>query len=400
MSNDLSLRAITNGSYDDNYANESYDDEYMDDGVEIDDFDTDDLQDEKFLPHLFNCIESLTKVVPEVKAVQQSIRGNHDKETIEVLQKLLPQMKNSNSDLNVLSDLVGTFVAQDQLDEDSDKRKEQIKAICEMVMKVYPNKSFYQLITRWSRKKKQDFIKDSVNTVLVLKSHCGDLAFDCFLNQCRDIYIIPPSINGRKYLCITMNTNKNYRPVQNACNLVTQLDMSMQLMYDGITSINDITLSRIRMDTVSKKQSFTLPGPKDLVCDEHDDSGIQIQTNALTGIHLLSSFRKRIWLYFDTVKLTKMLFDTVLGLYIKQYMYKKKKKSKKVMQFFYNCIGGQATRQMYMSVLVDVALVFQTLDDINSHISMIKATCIEGQESQFVSAYKDSTVRYDNDNLI
>ena len=176
MSNDLSLGAITDGSYDDNYANDSYDDEYLDDGVEIDDFDTDDLQDKKFLPHLFNCIESLTQDVPEVKAVQQGIRGNHDKETIEVLQKLLPQMKNSNSDLNVLSDLVGTFVAQDQLDEDSDKRKEQIKAICEMVMNVYPNKSFYQLIARWSRKKKQDFIKDSVNTVLVLKSHCGDFS--------------------------------------------------------------------------------------------------------------------------------------------------------------------------------------------------------------------------------
>ena len=371
MTDDPSLGAITDESYDDNYYNDSYDDEYLGDGEEIDDFD-EDLPDEMHLPHVFNCLQSMTKKVTKQKPATRSKGVNGDNETFLVLEKLLT---NSDSDLSVLTDLVERFVAREQLGDDPVHRAKQLESIYKLVMNVYPKKSFYHLITRWSRKKKQDFIKDSLNTVLVLNSHCGDIEFDRFLDRCREITIIPPVNNRRKYLCMTMNTNKKYRPVRNASTLVTQLDMTMQLMYKGISSITDITLSGIRMDKVSKKQLFTLPSPTKPVpetdsddaigCVKDRDSGIQIQTNALTGVHLLSSFRKRIWLYFDTVKLTKLLFDFILGKTIKEKMYLGKKKYQKVMQFFYNCIGGQATRRMYMSVLVDICLVFQTLEDIN-----------------------------------
>ena len=62
MTDDLSLGAITDESYDDNYYNDSYDDEYLGDGEEIDDFD-EDLPDEMHLPHVFNCLQSMTKKV-------------------------------------------------------------------------------------------------------------------------------------------------------------------------------------------------------------------------------------------------------------------------------------------------------------------------------------------------
>ena len=49
MSDNLTLDAITNESYDDNYDNDSYNDEYLGDSEEINDFDTDNLQVEMFL---------------------------------------------------------------------------------------------------------------------------------------------------------------------------------------------------------------------------------------------------------------------------------------------------------------------------------------------------------------
>ena len=60
-------------------------------------------------------------------------------------------------------------------------------------MDVYPNKCFYQLITRWSRKRKLDYIKDSINTVLVLKSYFKNMSLHVLLDKCRDITVVPPS---------------------------------------------------------------------------------------------------------------------------------------------------------------------------------------------------------------
>jgi len=144
------------------------------------------------------------------------------------------------------------------------------------------------------------------------------------------------------------------------------------------------------MDTVSKKQTFTLPSPNN--CEDNSASG--------TEIHLLPSVRKRIWLYFDTVKLTKLLFDFILGNTIKAKMYLEKKKHMKVMHFFYKCIGEQATRRMYMAVLVDICLVFHSLEQINQYDDLILASCVEGKEASFVSACKDLTVCYNDDLLI
>ena len=114
MTDDLSLGAITDESYGDNYYNDSYDDEYLGDGEEIDDFD-EDLPDEMHLPHVFNCLQSMTKKVTKQNPATRSKGVNGDNETFLVLEKLLT---NSDSDLTVLTDLVERFVAQEQLGDD------------------------------------------------------------------------------------------------------------------------------------------------------------------------------------------------------------------------------------------------------------------------------------------
>ena len=120
-----------------------------------------------------------------------------------------------------------------------------------------------------------------------------------------------------------------------------------------------------------------------------------IETKALTGIHTPKAFTQRIWMNFDTVKLTYYLFKFVVGDYVTTQMYKKTHAEERVMNFFYKCIGGQCTRRMYMLVLVEVALVFNSLSAINEQSIDFPKHCQEGSETQFVSNVKRMVSCYD-----
>ena len=385
------------------YKDIMYDDDYelLSDSDEFENGD-DDLPDnltmDQMLDHMRPRVNNQGKPYSRIET---------KKDTLEVLEKLLPLLKNTSSyacsDFNLLTDLVGEFVNQDVLQGDSTKRKKQISSICSTVMDVYPNTCFYQLLTRWSRKKKLDFIKDSLNTVLVLKSHFTNMSMHVFLDKCREITIIPPSKSRKKNrrinFCISMNTNCDPRGIRNSDQLVNKIVVSMRLMYKGISTIKDITLSRVRMDTVSAKQKFILP-TTDNEFVENDTSGIVIESNALIGHHTFKSFQKRIWTNFDTVKLTSYLFNFVVGKHVKELMYQDKHDDERVMQFFYNSIGGQATRRMYMGVLVDVALVYKTQKEISFLSQRIVETCKEGSETDFVLDCKKSVSCYEEREIL
>ena len=79
-----------------------------------------------FPPHVFNCIQSLTENIPNKHSIRHSKKQQNDKDTLTMLEKLFPLMKNSKSDLTVLTDLVGIFIAKEKLDEDSDKQEEHL----------------------------------------------------------------------------------------------------------------------------------------------------------------------------------------------------------------------------------------------------------------------------------
>ena len=77
-----------------------------------------------------------------------------------------------------------------------------------------------------------------------------------------------------------MNTNSNKRGINNSDHIVNKLIVSIRLMYKVITSIEDITLSRVRMDTLDAPQTFTLPSN-------------DIETKSLTGKQV--EVNKKIW---------------------------------------------------------------------------------------------------------
>ena len=139
-----------------------------------------------------------------------------------------------------------------------------------------------------------------------------------------------------------MNTNCSERGIINSDHIVNKIIVSIKLMYKGITSIEDITLSRVRMNSVAVPQIF--PSQPDYVGTETSTtnetevpqkSGLVIETNALTGIHTPKAFTKRIWMNFDTVKLTSYLFNFVVCDHVIAQMYQNTNVDAVVMQFFY-----------------------------------------------------------------
>ena len=92
------------------------------------------------------------------------------------------------------------------------------------------------------------------------------------------------------------------------------------------------------MDTVSVQQTFTLPSTENETGastenenEVKDESGLVIETNDITGHHTANAFQNRIWINFDTVKLTSYLFNFIFGDHIKTSMYLEKNTDDRVM---------------------------------------------------------------------
>ena len=108
---------------------------YKEDGLSTDDdqfYDTDeDLPDNATHNQLIQQMTSLPElIVPSDDEAKMNRRSETKKFTLEELEKLLPLLKvqssSASSDFNLLTDLVGDFVDQDNLQDDTKERKEQI----------------------------------------------------------------------------------------------------------------------------------------------------------------------------------------------------------------------------------------------------------------------------------
>ena len=77
------------------------------------------------------------------------------------------------------------------------------------IIDAYPQKAFFQLLNRWARRKKNDYPKAALNTVLVLNSHFKNLSLVQFLTRCRTLQVSPPSKKRRNFH-LSFTTIKNH----------------------------------------------------------------------------------------------------------------------------------------------------------------------------------------------
>ena len=92
--------------------------------------------------------------------------------------------------------------------KDSERKKETID-ICSTIIHQFPNRGFCQLLTRWARKKKMDYPKDSINTV----GTTGTFFLQpwCELNVCNDYFYCQACTKiQRKMLCIIYIHNDDF----------------------------------------------------------------------------------------------------------------------------------------------------------------------------------------------
>ena len=176
-------------------------------------------------------------------------------------------------------------------------------------------------------------------------------------------------------------------------------------MYASISSMQDLSLSRIGMKNVSSPQSFTMPRPQlkdgngDLIPDKRP--AMTFESKAQLAFHLPNSFNKRVWLNLETVKLAYHLFDFVIGSYIKQpeneqddstLIYGDLPKCEYVIQYLLKCLCEQGERRMYVEALADICLLFDTLAVIPTYASkIIIPSCVNGQEKQFLALVQQHT---------
>ena len=71
--------------------------------------------------------------------------------------------------------------------------EERAQLICQQTFKYYPERTFFQLLLRWVRQKKYQFIKDALNTLIVLNSHFPGKQLSAFLLESQDFCISPLS---------------------------------------------------------------------------------------------------------------------------------------------------------------------------------------------------------------
>ena len=117
--------------------------------------------------------------------------SNDVKQTERVLKDMFPALSKTSQQFNLLTNLVKEFLLTRKLPNDSNNRAEKVESIVSTIVEQYPNRCFFQLISRWSRTKKLDFVKDCLNTTCVLMSHFPKLSMSKFLDECRTFEILP-----------------------------------------------------------------------------------------------------------------------------------------------------------------------------------------------------------------
>ena len=124
---------------------------------------------------------------------------NHNKNTITTmnndtnaaLKQMFPEMQTSTTKFCLLTEFLQKFLDKAKLPLQDSERKKQAIVICSTIIQQYLNCEFCQLLTRWAQKKKMDYPKDNINTILVLISHFPSMPMSTFLTRCCTYKISP-----------------------------------------------------------------------------------------------------------------------------------------------------------------------------------------------------------------
>ena len=150
------------------------------------------------------------------------------------------------------------------------------------------------------------------------------------------------------------------------------------------------------MNNASKQQTFKLPRPR--VDDENGNLRMTFQ------FHLPNSFMKRVWLNLETIKLSYLLFDFVMGLYLQQHirqtaqagttsMYNNLPHCKYVLQLMLKSMSEQGQQRMYISSLTDICLLFDLDVILTYKNTIILPNCSNGTEKKLLLAIQDQTLQ-------
>ena len=135
-------------------------------------------------------------------------------------------------------------------------KKSDIEEMVKTAVEVFPSRPFYHLLLRWARRRKLHFHGDMLNTLLVIASHYPGKQILHVLQNCRTFSILPVKKRGTiscQYLSLSRDNS--------AEQVVTKIDITIRLMYLGISSMHDLNLSSVRMNSTNEQKLFLL-GPK------------------------------------------------------------------------------------------------------------------------------------------
>ena len=250
---------------------------------------------------------------------QGTVPGALNEAAATAVNTMFTGVQHSKPECKILNKLVIKFLKKEPIKEDGIRLREKALLICNTILEIYPNRSFYNLISRWSRKKKLDYTKDILNTTFVLLSHFEEETLWSFLENCRTFQLRPKSDKRKK---LSIQFNKLHKKCFLHDDIVDKLDISMQLLYGGLTNIENVCLHRVRMASVSNNQSF------DLATSKNDTSStLRFETKAFAGMHTPNSFKNRVWNNVLSLKLAYLLFGFIFGpTLVQQMMYPNLKK--------------------------------------------------------------------------
>ena len=368
-----------------------------------------------------------------------------------MIEKLFPELSQCNEpsskkQLQTISTLVSGCMNLKTIFPDCDTREEKARLICQQIFNHHTQRAFFQLLSRWARRKKCHFMNDAFNTLLVLIHPFPGKQLSAFLLESRDFRIGPPKNKRRK-------VRVSYIAVGDQ-SMVQKIDREILLTYCNVSMTHSIFLSRVRMASVRHEQVFsvdaevsgltndepliglpltvpehtveqkTLPNLKKILrsrevpltlplCDgpplgegnkgrnkggdaSDDDESVGsssmestkfvLNTAPQLGYHMPKSFTKRIWSNVMSLRLGFELYRILFSwAIIGKELYKKQLKNRtndRILQFLLSSTEERDTRRRYMEVLVELCFLFGKSDKVELHTKWLLPCFAPGKERQ------------------
>ena len=175
------------------------------------------------------------------------------------IEKGFPQLSQCNKPLSKkqLQDTISTLVLACMIlkttvpDCDMVAREERAGLICQQIFNHYPEHAFFQLLLCWAICKKFHFIKDALNTLIVLNSYFPGKQLSIFLLESQDFCISPPSARCPKLKVSYVGVGDE--------SIAQKIDCKILLTYCTVLTTHNIFISCVCMvDSLRQKQVFSV----------------------------------------------------------------------------------------------------------------------------------------------